>query len=140
MNQQERSIAGLIHLSIILPLWGPIIALVVWLNNRNRYRFVAFHSLQSLFYQLSVYGILVIGGLFHLILKFLQWIKFPLADMFVSINVYLLLFVYFIALLYAIYGCFTVISGQDFNYFVIGKKLKDSEKDIDEDFFDKEGE
>jgi len=140
MNQQERSIAGLVHLSIVLPLWGPIIALIIWLNNRNKYKFIAFHSLQSLFYQLAIYGVLIVGGIFHLILKFLLWIKFPLADMFVSINMYLLLLIYFIALLYAIYACFTIISGSEFNYFVIGKRLQESDTEVEEDYFSKEGE
>ncbi len=138
MDQQERSIGGLVHLCIILPLWGPIIALFVWLNNRDKSKFVAFHSLQSVFYQLTVYCVLAIGGVFHLILKFLQWIKFPLGDMFVSINGNLLLAIVFFALLYAIFGCFSVISGNEFNYFFIGRKLKGPRTGRDGSFFDKD--
>ena len=76
MDQKAKSTAGLVHLSIILPLWGPIIALLVWFNNKEKSEDVAFHSLQSLLYQLAVYAILIVGGIFHLVLKFLEFIRF----------------------------------------------------------------
>ena len=53
----EQTWSALAHLSIFLNLFtgflGPIAAFCIWLVYRNRSRTVAFHALQSLWYQMA---------------------------------------------------------------------------------------
>ncbi len=61
----ERTWSVLAHLSMFLNLFtgllGPIVALVIWLVYRDRSRAVAFHALQSIWYQVAWVIILGIG-------------------------------------------------------------------------------
>jgi hypothetical protein len=62
----ERTWSILAHLSIFLNLFtggilGPVVALVIWLVHRDRSARVAFHALQSLWYQLAWLIIISVG-------------------------------------------------------------------------------
>ena len=64
--QEERSWSVLAHLSIFLNLFtgflGPVAALVIWLVYKDRSQKVAFHALQSMWYQVAWLVIGTIGG------------------------------------------------------------------------------
>jgi uncharacterized Tic20 family protein len=66
--QEERSWSILAHLSIFLNLFtgflGPVVALVIWLVYRDRSSRVAFHALQSMWYQVAWLVVLGIGWAF----------------------------------------------------------------------------
>jgi uncharacterized protein len=66
--QEERSWSILAHLSIFLNLFtgflGPVVALVIWLVYRDRSSKVAFHALQSMWYQVAWLVVLGIGWAF----------------------------------------------------------------------------
>src|ERR671933_1733065 len=66
--QEERTWSVLAHLSMFLNLFtgflGPVVALVIWLVYRDRSRKVAFHALQSMWYQVAWLVILAIGWAF----------------------------------------------------------------------------
>src|SRR3712207_4185391 len=53
--QEERTWSALAHLTMFLNLFtgflGPVVALIIWLVYRDRSRKVAFHALQSMWYQ-----------------------------------------------------------------------------------------
>ncbi len=62
----ERTWSILAHLSIFLNLFtggvlGPVAALVIWLVHRDRSTRVAFHALQSLWYQLAWLVLISVG-------------------------------------------------------------------------------
>lgn len=63
--QDERQWSMLAHLSVLVNLvtgiGGPIAALVIWLVYKDRSRRVAFHALQSLWYQVAWAVILFLG-------------------------------------------------------------------------------
>ncbi len=63
--QDERTWSMLAHLSVLLNLitgiGGPIAALVIWLVYRDKSQRVAFHALQSLWYQVAWIVILAVG-------------------------------------------------------------------------------
>ena len=63
--QEEKSLSVLAHLSVFLNLFtgflGPIVALVIWLVYRDRSQKVAFHALQSMWYQVAWLVILFTG-------------------------------------------------------------------------------
>src|SRR5918911_1881238 len=74
--QDERTWSILAHLSILLNLitaiGGPVAALIIWLVYRDRSQKVAFHALQSMWYQIGWLVILAAGwaltGLLTLVL------------------------------------------------------------------------
>jgi len=74
--QDERTWAVLAHLSMFLNLFtgflGPVAALVIWLVYRDRSEKVAFHALESMWYQIGWLVILAVGwtvtGLLTLVL------------------------------------------------------------------------
>ena len=63
--QEERTWSVLAHLSVLLNiitgLGGPIAALVIWIVYKDKSQRVAFHALQSLWYQVAWIVILVVG-------------------------------------------------------------------------------
>ena len=66
--QQENSWSILAHLSLFLNLFtgflGPIAALVIWLVYKDRSQKVAFHALQSMWYQVAWLVLLGVGWAF----------------------------------------------------------------------------
>ena len=72
--QDERTWSMLAHLSVLLSLvtgiGGPIAALVIWLVYRDKSQRVAFHALQSLWYQVTWAVILFVGWSITFILMF----------------------------------------------------------------------
>jgi uncharacterized protein len=75
-TQEERTWSVLSHLSMFLNLFtgflGPVAALIIWLVYKDRSQRVAFHALQSMWYQIGWLVILAVGwtvtGLLTLIL------------------------------------------------------------------------
>jgi uncharacterized Tic20 family protein len=53
-TQDERILAGLAHVSAILPLVGVIAPIVIWVTQKDRSRLVGFQALQALVYQLTM--------------------------------------------------------------------------------------
>ena len=72
--QDERSWSIIAHLSILLNLisaiGGPVTALIIWLVYKDRSRMVAFHALQSFWYQVAWIVILSVGWFITYILMF----------------------------------------------------------------------
>lgn len=118
----ERTWAMLAHLSVLLNLFtgmlGPVAALIIYLVFKDRSRYVAYHSLQSLIFQLIAWvggGILVAlatavaGVLSAIAIGCLCW---PFVG--------LLALVPLGALVYGIIGGIQCSQGQDFRYWLIG--------------------
>ena len=63
--QDERTWSIIAHLTILLNLisgiGGPVAALIIWLVYKDRSQKIAFHALQSLWYQVAWIVILVVG-------------------------------------------------------------------------------
>ena len=63
--QEERTWSVLSHLSMFLNLFtgflGPVAALIIWLVYKDRSRKVAFHALESMWYQVGWLVILTVG-------------------------------------------------------------------------------
>src|SRR3712207_8899786 len=72
--QDERTWSMIAHLSVLLSLvtgiGGPIAALVIWLVYKDNSQRVAFHALQSLWYQVAWAVILFVGWSITFILMF----------------------------------------------------------------------
>jgi uncharacterized Tic20 family protein len=118
----EHTWGMLSHLSVLLNLvtgfGGPIAAFVIYLVYKDRSRFVAYHSLQSLIFQLIWW---VGGGA----LVGISWAISGLLSA-VCIGVLLMPFALLVSLLplasliYGIIGAVQTSQGQDFKYWLIG--------------------
>ncbi len=119
--QDERTWSMVSHLSILLNLitgiGGPIAALVIWLVYKDRSQRVAFHALQSLWYQIAWFVILSIYGIITLILSI---ITLGIAAILLVPLAFVLALVPFVHQCYAAYK---VYQGVDYRYPVIADMI-----------------
>ena len=125
---EERSWAMLAHLSILLNLvtglLGPVGALIIYLVYKDRSRYVAYHSLQSLIFQLIAWvggGILTgvawaITGVLSAILVGLLCIPIALVISLIPLG----------AIVYGIIGGIQCNQGQDFRYWLVGDWVRET--------------
>jgi len=121
-QSEERTWAMFAHLSILVNLvsgfLGLIAALVIYLIYRDRSRYVAYHSLQSLFFQLVFWagaGALaalawVLTGLLSVVLVGLLCIPIALVISLIPVA----------ALVYGVVGAIQTSQGEDFEYWLVG--------------------
>jgi uncharacterized Tic20 family protein len=122
----ERTWGMLAHLSVLVNLvtgfGGPIAALIIYLVYRNRSKFISYHALQSLIFQLVGWygggtriGIMwaILGVLSALLIGI---VLIPFALVFTLICGLLPLG----TLIYGCYGAYQVSQGKDFRYWLVG--------------------
>ena len=112
--QDERTWSMLSHLSVLLNLitgiGGPIAALVIWLVYKDRSRRVAFHALQSLWYQVAWAVLLFIGWTVTFVLSFV-FIGLLLIPVMVLVSL--------VPFVHQCYAAYKVYQGVDYHYPVI---------------------
>ena len=112
--QDERTWSIIAHLTILLNLisgiGGPVAALIIWLVYKDRSQKVAFHALQSLWYQVAWIVILVVGwsvtGILMLVL-----VGFLLVPVMAIASV--------IPFVHQCYAAYKISQGVDYRYPVI---------------------
>jgi len=117
--QEERSWSVLAHLSIFLNLFtgflGPVAAFIIWLVYKDRSQKVAFHALQSMWYQLAWFVLLGVGwaltGLLTLIL-----VGFLLIPVMALATV--------VPFVHAGYAAYRVSKGDDYRYAFIADLMQ----------------
>jgi uncharacterized Tic20 family protein len=122
----ERTWGMLSHLSVILNLvtgfGGPIAAFIIYLVYKERSRFVAYHALQSLVFQLNCgVGGGAIAGIAWAISGVLTTVVIGLFLMPVACALSLLPLGGFI---YSIIGAVKVNQGEDFKYWLVGDWMR----------------
>lgn len=109
--QDERTWSMLAHLSILLNLvtgiGGPIAALVIWLVYKDKSQRVAFHALQSLWYQVAWVVILTVGWTITGILSLILIGILLIPVMFVAT---------FVPFVHQCYAAYKVYQGVDYRY------------------------
>ena len=112
--QDERTWSMIAHLSVLLSLvtgiGGPIAALVIWLVYKDRSQRVAFHALQSLWYQVAWAVILFVGWSITFILMFVL-IGFLLVPVMAIASL--------VPFVHQCYAAYKVYQGVDYRYPVI---------------------
>ena len=109
--QEERTWSVLSHLSMFLNLLtgflGPVAALIIWLLYKDRSEKVAFHALQSMWYQIGWLVILAVGwtvtGLLTMIL-----IGFLLIPVMAVVSV--------VPFVHAAYAAYRASKGEEYRY------------------------
>jgi uncharacterized protein len=118
--QQENSWSILAHLSLFLNLFtgflGPIAALVIWLVYKDRSQKVAFHALQSMWYQVAWLVLLGVGWAFTGLLM-LVLIGFLLVPVMALLTL--------VPFVHAAYAAYRVSQGEDYRYPFIADLIED---------------
>ncbi len=109
--RDERTWSALAHLSMFLNLFtgflGPVAAFIIWLVYRDRSRKVAFHALQSMWYQVAWLVILAVGWAFTGILTIIL-IGFLLIPVMALVSV--------VPFVHAAYVAYRVSKDDDYRY------------------------
>ena len=112
--QDERTWSMLAHLSILLSLvtgiGGPIAALVIWLVYKDKSQRVAFHALQSLWYQVAwiviIFAYVIVSTILSIVI--------------IGIFMFFLLpLIALVPLVHQCYAAYKVYQGVDYRYPII---------------------
>ncbi|MGC9398564.1 MAG: DUF4870 domain-containing protein [Anaerolineae bacterium] len=136
-SQDERIMAALAHVTILLPVWGLVSPIVIWVTQRETSQRVAFQALQALVYQLLLVILWFVGmGCYVLSIFFgigggmlmemetargggkivgLMGAFFP----FLILGVFSLIGLAY--MIYGLVGAVQVFRGRDFRYLLIGR-------------------
>lgn len=116
---EERTWSILAHLSMFLNIFtgflGPVAALVIWLVYRDRSPKVAFHALQSMWYQVAWIVLLAVGWTMTGILTIVL-IGFLLMPLMAVISV--------VPFIHAGYAAYRVSNGDDYRYFLVADLIE----------------
>ncbi len=125
-HDEERSWRMLSHLSVLLNLVtgfaGPIVALIIYLVYKERSRFVAYHALQSMIFQLIWwYGGGLLIGLMWAVVGILSAILVGIVLIPIALAMTCVLGLLPLgAIIYGIIGAVQTSQGQDFKYWLVG--------------------
>ena len=118
--QEEKSWSVLAHLSIFLNLFtgflGPVAALVIWLVYKDRSQYVAFHALQSMWYQVAWLVLLGIGWAFTGLLMLIL-IGFLLVPVMALLTL--------VPFVHATYAAYRVGQGTEYHYPFVADLIED---------------
>ena len=110
-SRDEETWSALAHLSVFLNLFtgflGPVGALVIWLVYKDRSPRVAFHALQSLWYQVAWMVLLVVGWIVTTFLMIVL-VGFLLIPVMIVAS--------FVPFVHMAYAAYKVNQGVDYRY------------------------
>jgi hypothetical protein len=116
--QDERRWSIMAHLSILLCLitaiGGPVTALVIWLVYKDRSQKVAFHALQSFWYQVAWIVILSVGWFITYLLMFVL-IGFVLVPVMAIASI--------VPLVHQCYAAYKISRGADYRYPIVADRV-----------------
>jgi uncharacterized Tic20 family protein len=116
--QDERTWSIIAHLTILLDLitgiGGPVAAFIIWLVYKDRSEKVAFHALQSLWYQVAWIVILSVGWFITYTLMFVL-IGFLLVPVMAIASL--------VPFVHQLYAAYKVSQGIDYRYPIIADML-----------------
>ena len=117
----ERTWSMLSHLSVLLSLvtgiGGLVAALVIWLVYKDRSERVAFHALQSLWYQVAWFGIFAVFGIATVVLSI---ITLGLATI---VLVPLAFLIAIVPIAHQCYAAYKINQGADYRYPIVADMI-----------------
>jgi uncharacterized Tic20 family protein len=123
---EERTWAMLAHLSVLVNLFtgvfGPVVALIIYLIFLPRSKYVAYHAMQSFLFQLLMwYGIGIMWGIVGMLSAIvIGVVLIPFACVLTPF----FLIGMAIAPIYGIVGAVQSSQGQDFKYWLVGEWVR----------------
>jgi len=137
-SQNEKVMAALGHISVLLPLIGLMIPIFIWVTQKEKSKYISFQALQAIAYHLVMIFAYFIGMGCYMISFFSTFLTIPFADassgpsaspwFLVGFMIPFLVFgAIFIGgaifILYGIVAAVMTLQGKDFRYFIIGDRV-----------------
>lgn len=137
LQREERLLSALSHAGVLLPVYGIIAPIAVWVTQRAKSRKVTFQAIQATLYQaLPLVFTLVFFGCYMAAISLGMWAIIPMSEggndaaagmaiTFLSLcpMVILMLF-YTLFIVYGVVGAIKVLRGAEFHYWLIGPWLE----------------
>ncbi len=139
-SQDERVMAALAQISVLVPLLGIIAPIVIWVTQKDKSRYVAFQSLQAVAFQLTLVFAWFVGMGCYICSFFSMFLTIPLASssessqsvspffvlpFFTPFLVMGLMFLGgFLFILYGIVGAVMTFQAKPFRYIIIGRQVE----------------
>jgi len=134
-NQDERIMAALAHGSILLFGMGVIAAIVLWVTQKEKSRYVAFQALQAVAYHIAGFAIFIVGMACWMALYFVSFIPLittPEESAGAALWIFLLATFLMLApfvqmgvwILGGWWGAARALQGKEFRYVLIGRYLE----------------
>ena len=136
-NQDERVMAALSHIAVLLPMMGVIAPIVIWVTQKEKSKYVAFQSLQALAYQLTMILAWFVGMGCYMFSFFGTFFTIPFSDSSQSASpLFALGFIIpflvfgaifiggFFFIIYGIVGAVMAFQGKPFRYVIIGSRVE----------------
>jgi uncharacterized Tic20 family protein len=152
VTQDERVMAGLAHMSVLIPFMGIVAPVVIWATHKDKSEFIRFQALQAVAYQLTMFLTIVLSFLCYFVSFLIAFLgtfagimtpllaqpsggsetpvsvlvmlvsMLPAFLPFLVFGVLVILILAFI--FYGVIGAVMVFQGSDFRYIVIGKRIE----------------
>ena len=135
-SQDERIMAALSHGAVLIPIWGIVIAVIVWITQKDKSKYTAFQSLQALVYQLFIPLVWFLGMGCYMLSFFASFLTIPIAGSSSSnwpfglmmLVPFATLFTVLIGelafIVFGLVGAVMVLRGKDFRYIILGRLLE----------------
>ncbi len=140
LKSDEKIMAALSHGSIILPMWGLIASIFIWVFQKDKSAYVRFQALQALVFQVVLIFAYFVGFACYFCTFFANFgtiflfagsnsseapPPFFLGTFFLPFGAMALIFVMsFVFIIYGIVGAIMTAQGKDFRYIVIGNRVE----------------
>jgi uncharacterized Tic20 family protein len=139
-SQDERVMAALAQISVLVPLLGVIAPIVIWVTQKDKSRYVAFQSLQAIAFQLTMIFAWFVGMGCYMCSFFSMFLAIPFGSSIESSQSVGPLFVLpfftpflamglmflggFLFILYGIVAAVMTFQGRPFRYAIIGRRVE----------------
>ncbi len=137
-SQDDRIMAALAHVSIVVPYAGLVVPAIVWITQKNKSRFIAFQALQAVAYQVTIMLAGFAAMVCYMASFFLVFASIPMSretggpasspPFFFAFAPFLFFGVVMIGglilIVYAIVAAVMVLMGRDFRYIILGGLLE----------------
>ena len=129
IKSDDKLMSILSHLAILIPNIGILAPIVIWLTQKEKSKFVRYHAIQAIFFQLLFFILLMLSIFIGIILMAISIMLAnvssggePGAFFWVSMGIINLYFpLWFFFSIYAIVAAVKSYRGKIFRYLIIGK-------------------
>lgn len=123
VREEERGFAAAVHLVNILPLWGFIFLVGIWIYFKERSREVVFHVQQALAFQTAFLGVGVVWLFFSVLFKIVGRLSPGLGALLDRANTFFLVVIFTLYACTCLAGCVATYMGRPFLYPLVGRKV-----------------
>ena len=130
MKSAERNAAAMVYLFAMIPLWGLLFDLAIWLIYRQTNRKVVFHSQQAIVLHALLLLVFICFSFMLVLVNILRAVNPSIAELLAQINQYILIIcggAYLLSCCGAI-AALLFFHNDDFAFPIIGQQLRNGKR------------